>query len=76
MRQIIKFASVTKVFRKVDSQQPNRYDMENLTSKKNTLFANWALGEEFSAEALDGFQRKVYYSTNEKLLLSVTSSTA
>lgn len=33
--------------------------MENLTSRKNTLFADWALGEEFIAEALDSMQHKV-----------------
>lgn len=59
MRQIIKMISVTKIFRKADSQKPNHYDMENLTSRKNTLFADWVLGEEFVAEALDSVQRKV-----------------
>lgn len=59
MRQVIKLISITKIFRKADSQKPNRYDMENLTSRKNTLFADWALGEEFIAEALDSMQHKV-----------------
>lgn len=66
MRQIIKLASVTKVFRKANSQKPNRYDMENLTSKKNTLFVDWALGEEFIAEAMDSMQHKVYHFINSK----------
>ncbi|KAM3728385.1 Fatty acid-binding protein [Dirofilaria immitis] len=65
MRQLIKLASITKVFRKADSQKLNRYDMENLTSKKNTLFANWALDEEFIAEALDSMQHKITFSLKD-----------
>uniref|UniRef100_A0A915Q7X5 Cytosolic fatty-acid binding proteins domain-containing protein n=1 Tax=Setaria digitata TaxID=48799 RepID=A0A915Q7X5_9BILA len=65
MRQIIKLASVTKVFRKAASQKPNRYDMENLTSKKNTLFADWALGEEFITEAVDSTQHKITFDLKD-----------
>ncbi|VDK75470.1 unnamed protein product [Litomosoides sigmodontis] len=65
MRQIIKMISVTKIFRKADSQKPNHYDMENLTSRKNTLFADWALGEEFVAEALDSVQHKITFDLKE-----------
>ncbi|EFO21638.2 embryonic fatty acid-binding protein Bm-FAB-1 [Loa loa] len=65
MRQIIKLASVTKVFRKANSQKPNRYDMENLTSRKNTLFADWALGEEFIAESLDSLQHKITFDLKD-----------
>ncbi|VDO31295.1 unnamed protein product [Onchocerca flexuosa] len=65
MRQLIKLASVTKVFRKANSQKPNRYDMENLTSKKNTLFADWKLGEEFIAEALDSTQHKITFNLKD-----------
>ncbi|VDN89256.1 unnamed protein product [Brugia pahangi] len=65
MRQIIKLASVTKVFREANSQKPNRYDMENLTKRKNTLFADWALGEEFTAEAVDSLQYKITFDLKD-----------
>lgn len=61
MRQMIKLASVTKVFRKAVSERVNRYDMENLTTKKDTLYTDWALGEPFVAEALDSTKHRVSY---------------
>uniref|UniRef100_A0A0R3RWM5 FABP domain-containing protein n=1 Tax=Elaeophora elaphi TaxID=1147741 RepID=A0A0R3RWM5_9BILA len=65
MRQIIKLTSITKIFRKADSQKPYHYDMESLTSRKNALFADWTLGEEFIAEALDSIQRKITFDLKE-----------
>ncbi|VDK44169.1 unnamed protein product [Anisakis simplex] len=61
MRQMIKLAGVTKKFRKAESGRPNRYDMENLTTKKDTHHRDWALGEEFQDEALDSTQHKITF---------------
>lgn len=57
MRQIIKLASVTKIFS--NGETIGRYNMENLTSKKDTHHMNWALGEQFQDEALDSTQHFV-----------------
>lgn len=58
LRKMISFASVTKVLSHTDGTQ-GAYDLANLTSKKNTIYKNWKLNEEFEAEGLDGRMHKV-----------------
>lgn len=55
---MISFAPVTKVFAR-STDDPNNYDLSNLTSKKNTVYKNWKLGQEFEAEGFDGKAHKV-----------------
>lgn len=57
VRQMIKLAKVSKVLAK--NETPGKYNMENLTSKKNTLYHGWELGKTFEAEGLDGVAHKV-----------------
>uniref|UniRef100_A0A1I7ZFP0 FABP domain-containing protein n=1 Tax=Steinernema glaseri TaxID=37863 RepID=A0A1I7ZFP0_9BILA len=59
MRKVINFATVTKVFS--HGSEPSRYRFKNLTSKKNTDYKNFALGEEFQAESLDSTQHKITF---------------
>lgn len=59
MRQIIKLASVTKVISKAASGKADRYDFENLTTKKDVHHRDIELGKEFQDEALDSTQHKV-----------------
>ncbi|MFH4980144.1 hypothetical protein AB6A40_006853 [Gnathostoma spinigerum] len=70
MRQVIKLASVTKIFRDAASGKPNRYDMENLTTKKDTHHRDWALGEEFSDEALDSTIHKITFDLKNSTILT------
>ncbi|KHN74637.1 Fatty acid-binding -like protein [Toxocara canis] len=65
MRQVIKLAGVTKKFSKSTSGKPDRYDMENLTTKKDTHHKDWALGEEFVDEALDSTQHKITFDLKD-----------
>uniref|UniRef100_A0A915AT86 Cytosolic fatty-acid binding proteins domain-containing protein n=1 Tax=Parascaris univalens TaxID=6257 RepID=A0A915AT86_PARUN len=65
MRQMIKLAGVTKKFQNAASGKPNRYDMENLTTKKDTHHKDWALGEEFQDEALDSTQHKITFDLKD-----------
>ncbi|VDN05336.1 unnamed protein product [Thelazia callipaeda] len=66
-RQMIKFASVTKILSKSD--QPNRYTMKSTVGHKETLFENWALGEELIAEALDSTQHKITFNVKDNTLM-------
>ncbi|KAK0396125.1 hypothetical protein QR680_001579 [Steinernema hermaphroditum] len=59
MRKVINFATVTKVF--LHGSEPGRYRFKNLTSKKNTDYKNFALGDEFQAESLDSTQHKITF---------------
>lgn len=58
---MISFASVTKVFASA-GDVPNAYNLSNLTSKKNTVYKGWKLGEQFEAEGLDGKMHRVNFS--------------
>ncbi|MCP9263056.1 Fatty acid-binding-like protein 3 [Dirofilaria immitis] len=40
------------------------YNLTNLTSKKNTVYKNWKLNEEFQAEGLDGKMHKIKFGFN------------
>nr|6I9F_A Chain A, Fatty acid-binding protein homolog [Ascaris suum] len=72
MRQVIKLAGVTKKFRNAASGKPDRYDMENLTTKKDTHHKDWALGEEFQDEALDSTQHKITFDLKDPNTLTET----
>ncbi|VDM45861.1 unnamed protein product [Toxocara canis] len=58
VRKMIGFSSVTKVFG-VSKNDPDAYDMSNLSSKKNTHFNNWKLNQTFESEGLDSKMHKV-----------------
>lgn len=55
---MISFASVTKIFSHSDETK-GAYNLCNQTSKKDTIYKNWKLKEEFQAEGLDGKMHKV-----------------
>lgn len=57
MRQMVKLASITKVFSK--TAEPGVYDCKILTTKKNVEWKGFKLDEEFQAEYLDDSQHKV-----------------
>uniref|UniRef100_A0A0M3I9D6 FABP domain-containing protein n=1 Tax=Ascaris lumbricoides TaxID=6252 RepID=A0A0M3I9D6_ASCLU len=61
IRQVIELLSVTKKFSKAASGKPGRYDMENLTTEKDTHHKDWILGKEFQDEALDSTQHKAIH---------------
>uniref|UniRef100_F1LGE4 Fatty acid-binding protein n=1 Tax=Ascaris suum TaxID=6253 RepID=F1LGE4_ASCSU len=54
------------------SGKPDRYDMENLTTKKDTHHKDWALGEEFQDEALDSTQHKITFDLKDPNTLTET----
>uniref|UniRef100_UPI00398D6957 Fatty acid-binding protein homolog 3 n=1 Tax=Caenorhabditis elegans TaxID=6239 RepID=UPI00398D6957 len=66
VRQMIKLAKVSKVLAK--NETPGKYNMENLTSKKNTLYHGWELGKTFEAEGLDGVAHKITFSFKDGVL--------
>ncbi|KIH57416.1 hypothetical protein ANCDUO_12392 [Ancylostoma duodenale] len=47
----------------------SRYNMENLTSKKNTLYHGWKLGETFEADGLDGNRHNVTFTFADDTLM-------
>lgn len=55
---MISFASVTKVFSHSDETK-GAYNLCNRSSKKDTIYKNWKLREEFQAEGFDGRMHKV-----------------
>ncbi|CAI4223487.1 unnamed protein product [Auanema sp. JU1783] len=59
LRKMIQLASVTKVISKGTSE--GSYNMENLTSKKNTKYQDWELGKTFEAEGFDGNKHKITF---------------
>uniref|UniRef100_A0A1I8AM12 FABP domain-containing protein n=1 Tax=Steinernema glaseri TaxID=37863 RepID=A0A1I8AM12_9BILA len=68
LRKIIGFSSVTKAFSQGD--ESNRYNMENRTSKKNLVHKNWALGETFEDEGLDGKRHKITFGITDSGVLT------
>uniref|UniRef100_A0A183EN61 FABP domain-containing protein n=1 Tax=Gongylonema pulchrum TaxID=637853 RepID=A0A183EN61_9BILA len=58
LRKMISFASVTKVFSRAEA---GRYDLINLSSKKNTSYRNWRLNEQFQSEGFDGKMHNVRF---------------
>ncbi|EYC08117.1 hypothetical protein Y032_0067g124 [Ancylostoma ceylanicum] len=66
VRKMIQFASVTKVIAK---NKVAGYNMENLTSKKNTLYHGWKLGETFEADGLDGNRHNVTFTFADDTLM-------
>ncbi|CAI5455581.1 unnamed protein product [Caenorhabditis angaria] len=66
VRQMIKLASVTKVLEK--NSVGGKYNLENLTSKKNTKYEGWELGKTFQAEGLDGEQHKITFNFKDGTL--------
>uniref|UniRef100_A0A915ASU6 Cytosolic fatty-acid binding proteins domain-containing protein n=1 Tax=Parascaris univalens TaxID=6257 RepID=A0A915ASU6_PARUN len=65
IRQVIELASVTKKFSKAASGKPGLYDMENLTTEKDTHYKDWTLGKEFQEEALDSTQHKITFDLKD-----------
>ncbi|KAF8375376.1 lbp-3 [Pristionchus pacificus] len=57
-RQLIKLASVTKVFAKGEAE--GTYVYENLSSKKDVKYT-FKLGEQFTAEGLDSTQHEITF---------------
>ncbi|KAK6112576.1 hypothetical protein QQG55_48220 [Brugia pahangi] len=60
LRKMISFASVTKVFSHSDETK-GAYNLCNLSSKKDAIYKNWKLEEEFQAEGLDGKMHKIKF---------------
>jgi len=52
MRQMVKLASITKIFEK-NKEKPGTYNCKIYTTKKNVEWLGWKLGESFTAEYLD-----------------------
>ncbi|VDO72841.1 unnamed protein product [Heligmosomoides polygyrus] len=65
VRKMIQFASVTKVIAK---NATSGYNLENLTSKKDTLYHGWKLGETFEAEGLDGNRHNITFEFKDDTL--------
>ncbi|KAJ1364297.1 Fatty acid-binding protein 3 [Parelaphostrongylus tenuis] len=59
LRKMIQFASITKVIAKNDV---SGYNLENLSSKKNTFYHGWKLGETFEAEGMDGTRHNITFN--------------
>ena len=69
MRQMVKLATITKVFSK--TAEPGVYDCKILTTKKNVEWKGFKLDQEFQAEYLDDSQHKITFSydaANNKLV--------
>ncbi|VDN51981.1 unnamed protein product [Dracunculus medinensis] len=60
MRELIKSVTVTKTFSK--SATSGRYNLDTLTSIKNSHHKNWALGEQFQNEVLDSTQHLITFN--------------
>ena len=58
MRQMVKLASITKIFEK-STEVPGTYNVKILTSKKNVEWKNVPFGQEFQGEYLDDSQHKI-----------------
>ncbi|VBB27536.1 unnamed protein product [Acanthocheilonema viteae] len=57
---MISFASITKVFSHSDEIK-DAYNLCNQSSKKDTIYKNWKLKEEFQAEGFDGKMHKIKF---------------
>ncbi|KAI6173445.1 putative effector protein [Aphelenchoides besseyi] len=57
MRQMVKLASITKIFEK-NTEKPGTYNCKIYTSKKNVEWIGWQADKEFQAEYLDDNQHK------------------
>ncbi|ULT81717.1 hypothetical protein L3Y34_011589 [Caenorhabditis briggsae] len=65
VRQMIKLAKVTKVLAK---NPESGYNMENLTSKRNTQYHGWQLGKTFEDDGLDGEKHKITFDFKDGVL--------
>ncbi|KAI6191637.1 putative effector protein [Aphelenchoides bicaudatus] len=61
MRQMVKLASITKIFEK-SKEKPGFYNCKIYTSKKNVEWIGWQVGREFQAEYLDEAQHKITFT--------------
>ena len=59
MRQVVKLASITKVFEK---KSDNLYNMKVLTSKKDVQWDNVQMNQEFVGEYLDESKHKIVFT--------------
>ncbi|CAL2044445.1 CBN-LBP-4 protein [Caenorhabditis brenneri] len=66
VRQMIKLAGLTKIISQ--NQEAGKYNMENLTSKKNTNYQGWELGKTFEAPGLDGNQHQITFDFKDEIL--------
>ena len=64
LRKLICFSSITKTFEKSPSAE-GRYDAHNFTSKGDTAYLGWALGDQFEAKGFDGKQHKIKFALEE-----------
>ncbi|CAJ0927516.1 unnamed protein product, partial [Mesorhabditis belari] len=65
LRKMIGFTSVTKV---INEEGDGKWMMENRSSKKNTAYHGWKMGETFEAEGLDGKQHQITFDYNDDTL--------
>ncbi|KAI6205407.1 hypothetical protein M3Y94_00788600 [Aphelenchoides besseyi] len=63
MRQMVKLATITKIFEK-NTEKPGTYNCKIYTSKKNVEWMAWQADKEFQAEYLDDNQHKITISYN------------
>ncbi|KAI6244110.1 putative effector protein [Aphelenchoides fujianensis] len=63
MRQMVKLASIQKIFEK-NADKPGTYNCKIYTSKKNVEWIGWQVDKEFQAEYLDDAQHKITFSYN------------
>jgi len=69
MRQMVKLASITKVFEK-NAEKPGFYNCKIYTTKKNVEWNGWKLSVPFQAEYLDESQHMItfdYVPAEDKL---------
>lgn len=66
MRQMVKLASITKIFEK-STEVPGTYNVKILTTKKNVEWKNIPFAQEFQGEYLDDSQHKVRKLKNWRL---------
>jgi len=59
MRQMVKLASITKIF---TDKGNGKYNCKLLTTKKNVEWDGWELNKEFQGEYLDDSQHKIIFT--------------
>ncbi|KAL3077909.1 hypothetical protein niasHS_013438 [Heterodera schachtii] len=64
LRKMICFTTVTKIFEKSEAEQ-SKYNAYNQSSKQNTNWEGWTIGETFEGIGLDGKQHKITFDLSD-----------